>query len=169
MSVANKQPYPIYLDTHPSYDDPPPLGSIYNLEPDRGFYNSFVTLSEGRMRRIRDPEDKGRIVLSREICDILAEHYGSVMYAYKSLMETEIHFSHFSKIYISFADEFLKNALNRAEPDHGLASNLFQDIMLEFDEDRFTFTWTIILKDKIIRGIPLTGLRRYVMGMNASC
>jgi hypothetical protein len=167
MSIANKQPYPIYLDTHPSYDDPPPLGSIYNLEPERGFYNSFVTLSDGRMRRIRDPEDKGRIVLSREICDILAEHYGSVLYAYKSLMETEIHFSHFSKIYISFADEFLKNALNGAEPE--LVSCMFQDIMLEFDENRWTFTWTIILKDKIIRGIPLTGLRRYITGTNASC
>jgi len=159
--------YPIYLDSHPSYDDPPPLGSIYNLDPENGFSNSFVTLREGRMRRIRDPEDKGRIVLSREICDILAEHYGSVMYAYKTLMETEVHISHFLKIYISFADEFLKNALNVAEPE--LASCLFQDIMLEFDEDRWTFTWTIIVNDKIHRGIPLTGLRRYIMGTNASC
>jgi len=71
-SIAYKHKYPIYLDSHPSYDDPPPLGSIYNLDPEHGFRNSFVTLHEG-MRRICDPDGKGTIVLSREVCNLLAE------------------------------------------------------------------------------------------------
>lgn len=161
-SNARMTQYPVYLDSHPCFVDPPPIGSIFNLEPDYGFYNSFVILKDC-MRRIRDPDEKNCIVLTRDICDILAEKYGSVMYAYKMLMDTDIHISYFSKIYISFNDEFLKNALSGMNNPN--VQDLLEDILIEFDEKRWTFTWTIQLKNKgdgPIRGIPLTELGHFL-------